>query len=232
MSADMSLLFIYEDCMKFITQLWEQNTSIYEKILSHPFNKELLDGSLDKTIFSYYIEQDSLYLHYFSKALAIIATKLDDGDEYLQFLQFSLDAIVVERTLLHGYFTDIFNIKWTHRLTTATLGYTSELITTAYQKPIEIAIAYIAPCFWIYSEVGKYTLLHVAENNIYRQWIDTYASEEFAITVTTILEILERFANNTTPTIRKAMEISFSHAFLWEYRFWNDAYRLDDFALI
>ena len=48
---------------------------IYQKILNCDFNKELASGFLTKPAFERYMQQDSLYLVDFAKALAITATK-------------------------------------------------------------------------------------------------------------------------------------------------------------
>ncbi len=89
-------LLIGELYMKFTDILWNKNEDIYKKIINMPFNKELMDGSLDKNIFSYYIEQDSIYLKNYAKALAIIASKTDDNEIIKKFADFSKGALFAE----------------------------------------------------------------------------------------------------------------------------------------
>lgn len=218
--------------MSFTEQLWEQNCVIYQKILHHPFNQELIHGTLDTVIFAYYIEQDSLYLHMFSKTLALIATKLEDMDAYLQILRNALDTIVLERDVVHAHFKKQLNIQDSNRITTATLGYTNQLLTTAYQKQLEVGLASILPCFWIYHRLGIDSLLHVTTDNPYKTWIDTYSSEEFRYVVNNLLHLIEYYANNTTPAIRDAMSLAFTHSCIWEYRFWDNVYTLEVFDTI
>ncbi|WP_232478475.1 hypothetical protein [Brachyspira pilosicoli] len=66
--------------MDFSKKVWNKNIKNYQKIKDMPFNKELMEGSLDKNKFAYYIEQDAHYLKYYSKVLAIISSKIDDTD--------------------------------------------------------------------------------------------------------------------------------------------------------
>lgn len=215
--------------MKFSENAWNKNKYIYDKIINHPFIKELTDGSLDKKIFTYYIEQDSRYLKYFSKALSIIAVKLEDSTEIKTFLDFANEAIVVERDVVHGHFKSIFNFEDTNNITTSSLGYTSELLATAYTKPVEVAMSSVLPCFWVYYEVGKYIYSISKKYNQYKQWIDTYAGDDYKKSVDKMINITDTFANNTTEKIREEMLLSFSHSFVWEYRFWDDSYKLDNF---
>ena len=42
--------------MKFSEMVWKRNKDLYNKIINTNFNKELMDGSLDKKKFAYYIE--------------------------------------------------------------------------------------------------------------------------------------------------------------------------------
>ena len=133
--------------MKFSEIVWKQNEELYNKIINTNFNKELMDGSLDKKKFAYYIEQDSLYLKYYSKALAIISSKIHNADYALVFLKSSINSYIVEEEIVHKYFRDTFKFENTNKITTANLGYTSFLINTAHTEAFETAASSILPCF-------------------------------------------------------------------------------------
>ncbi|MEI0550574.1 thiaminase II [Brachyspira intermedia] len=216
--------------MKFSEIVWKRNQDLYNKIINTNFNKELMDGSLDKKKFAYYIEQDSLYLKYYSKALAIISSKIHNVDYALVFLKSSINSYIVEEEIVHKYFRDTFKFENTNKITTANLGYTSFLINTAHTEAFETAAASILPCFWIYNELGKYIKANAeVENNPYRKWIDTYADEEFSKATEYMIKILDNLYDNASDAVKEKMAAVFDIAFIWEYRFWNDAYNLDDF---
>ncbi|MEI0447996.1 TenA family protein [Brachyspira intermedia] len=217
--------------MKFSEKVWKKNEGIYKKIIDMPFNKELMQGTLDKEKFAYYIEQDSLYLKYYSKALAIISSKIHDNADYaLAFLKSSANAYIVEEEVVHKYFREIFNFENTNKITTANIGYTSFLINAAHTEAFEAAAAAILPCFWIYNEIGKYIKENAnIKNNPYEKWIDTYADEEFSKSTENMIKIIDDLYNNASDYVKEKMIISFDIAFIWEYRFWNDAYNLDNF---
>lgn len=85
--------------MRFSESLWQKTVPIYEQILLHPFNVELAEGSLSKERFLFYMEQDAYYLVFFSKALALIASRFNRSKAIETFLHFSLYALVAEREL-------------------------------------------------------------------------------------------------------------------------------------
>ena len=216
--------------MRFSENVWNKNKELYIKIQNMPFNKELMEGKLDKQKFAYYIEQDALYLKYYSKVLAIISSKIDNTNNAITFLRSSINSYIVEEEVVHKYFREIFNFENTNKITTANIGYTSFLINTSHTEPVEAAAAAILPCFWIYNEIGKYIKEYAEiENNPYVKWIETYADEEFSKSTENMIKLVDNLYDNASNNTKEKMIIAFDKAFVWEYRFWNDAYNLDDF---
>ena len=62
--------------MKWSEKAWEAITPVFDGILSQPFIRELMNGTLDKGKFAFYIQQDALYLLDYGKALTGLATRL------------------------------------------------------------------------------------------------------------------------------------------------------------
>lgn len=216
--------------MKFSENVWDKNKELYIKIQNMPFNKELMEGKLNKQKFAYYIEQDALYLKYYSKVLAIISSKIDNTNNAITFLRSSINSYIVEEEVVHKYFREIFNFENTNKITTANIGYTSFLINTAHTEAVEAAAAAILPCFWIYNEIGKYIKENAEiKNNPYEKWIETYADEEFSKSTENMIKLADNLYDNASENTKEKMIIAFDKAFVWEYRFWNDAYNLDDF---
>ena len=112
---------------------------IIQAIKDHPFNKELANGSLNIEKFAYYIEQDTMYL-----PLKFVK----------DFLSFSDVALIAEQEVAHSFFRHTFNLQETGKLTPATLSYTSYLLQVSSMAPVEIAIASVLQCFWVYKIVG------------------------------------------------------------------------------
>jgi len=209
--------------MKLSDKAWEQASCVIDAIFTHAFNQELMKGSLAKDKFAYYIEQDSLYLKDFARSLAIIASKAPA--EYVRlFLQYSSDTCVAEEEIVHQYFKSLYNFKETGLVSPAMLSYTSYLLRICTIETVEIGIAAILPCFWVYREVGLYIAKHSQANNPYARWIETYAGEAFGASVDQVIDIFDNLANKASEITKQKMLDAFYKSSCLEWHFWNDAY--------
>ena len=209
--------------MKLSQKSFEFSAKVIEAIKTHPFNRELMQGTLARDKFAYYIEQDSLYLNDFARSLALIAAKAPL--EYVrQFLKYSDFTFIAEQEIIHEFFRKAYNFKKTDRLTTATLAYTNYLLNTSANEAVEVAVAAVLPCFWVYLEVGKFIANNTSDNNPYSRWIETYSGDDFAKTVEQVINIFDKLAENTTESVRQKMLDAFYKSTCLEWHFWNDAY--------
>lgn len=212
--------------MKWSEYTWKQIEEYYQSILVMPFVKELAEGSLSKEKFQFYMAQDSLYLEHFGRALAIIGARAYNINDVLSYMRFAENAIVVENALHESYFKD-FDVKEKGKMQPVCHHYVHFLKSTAALDAVEIAMAAVLPCFWIYQKVGDYIYEYKkTDNNPYKKWIDTYSGEEFALAVRQAIEICDRAAEATTPEIRAKMTEAFITATQMEYYFWQAAYEL------
>ncbi|WP_185289302.1 thiaminase II [Chryseobacterium lactis] len=212
--------------MKWSQHTWQTIKELYESILKMPFIKELSEGSLPQEKFRFYMAQDSLYLEHFGRTLSLIAAKITDLQDVLAFMRFAENAIVVENALHESYFKD-FGLNDKGILQPACHHYIHFLRSTAALESVEIAVAAVLPCFWIYREVGDY--IYRTQNTVdnpYEKWIDTYAGEEFAAAVDQAISICDKIAENSTAATRQKMTEAFIMASRMEYHFWKAAYKL------
>jgi thiaminase (transcriptional activator TenA) len=216
--------------MNFTSQLWEKTYPIYQKILQHPFNAELMQGTLDTDKFRHYIYQDSLYLVSFGKALAIAASKAYTSRFMNDFLRFASDSIVVENVLHETYFK-LFQIKSTGQMSPACFMYTNYLISVCSTASLEESTAALLPCFWIYREVGFEIAKQAKRDNPYIDWIDTYSGKEFAEAVNRMLEITNELAADASEKVKERMLEKYTRAAKLEYMFWDSAYKLEKWGI-
>lgn len=212
--------------MKWSEHTWQTIEELYESILKMPFIKELSEGSLAQEKFRFYMAQDSLYLEHFGRTLSMIAAKITDLQDVLAFMRFAENAIVVENALHESYFKD-FGLNDKGVLQPACHHYIHFLRSTAALESVEIAVAAVLPCFWIYREVGDY--IYRTQNtfdNPYEKWIATYAGEEFAAAVDQAIAICDKIAANSTAATRQKMTEAFIMASRMEFHFWEAAYEL------
>ncbi len=214
--------------MKLFKKASEISANIYQAIVAHPFNQELMSGVLSRDKFAYYIEQDSLYLQDFSRCHALIAAKIPL--QYARiFLKYADYAFIAEQEVVHHFFRETFNFKETGLITPATLSYTSYLLKVCALEPVEIAVAAILPCFAVYREVGLLIAKNSDANNPYARWIETYSGEDFGVAVNQAIAIFDELAEAANEATRQKMLDAYYKSTCLEWHFWNDAYNLKRF---
>lgn len=208
-------------------ELWESISDIYSSILSHPFIRGLTDGTLEEEKFKYYILQDFLYLKEFGKALALLSAKAENQETSLLFATHVTHAIQVERDL-HQYFISLWKADPSSVNPSPTnLLYTSYLLSVVYSRPFYEGVSAVLPCYWIYMEVGKELLKRGSPNPLYRRWIETYGEEEYEKGVRAVLDIINSF--RLTEEQKSYVKKHFRITSMFEYMFWDSAYKLEKF---
>ncbi|UJP66191.1 thiaminase II [Mongoliitalea daihaiensis] len=218
--------------MKWSEKAWERITPIYTKIVEMPFNQELKNGTLPVEKFKFYMAQDAYYLGEFGRALSTIAGRMEKMEHILDFSQFAAGAIVVERALHESYFKTL-GIPDLIKPSPSCLLYTNYLLKEAKYADVAVAVAAILPCFWIYKKVGDhiYHQQYEIENNPYKNWIDTYAGEEFAASVHKAIDITDELASEVGSKTQEDMYNAFEMASRLEWMFWDSAYRLEEWPV-
>jgi len=211
--------------MKWSEQAWQTIAPIYSSIIGMPFINEMKEGVLPVSKFQFYMQQDACYLEHFARALALIGARATDLNDALSFIRFAENAIVVENALHESYFVD-FGVTSGDAPAPACHHYIHFLKSTAALDAVEIAMAAVLPCFWIYKEVGDHIYQsQQKQGNPYKKWIDTYAGDEFGVAVKMAIDICDRAAAGTTEAVRAAMTEAFVSASRLEFDFWDGAYR-------
>lgn len=215
--------------MLWSVSAWGAALPVYHKILKHPFLRELLDGSLPREKFVFYLRQDALYLAEFGRALASVAARLDDLADSQDFIGFAGDTMLVERALHESYLQN----EPLEEIAPAPgcLLYTGYVQRQMF-RGVEIGLAAVLPCFWVYKEVGDYLADQPGTpDNPYQAWIDTYGGEEYAEAVRRCINICDRAAEKATPATRAAMTEVYVMGTRLEWMFWDSAYRLEEWPV-
>lgn len=202
---------------------------ILDKILKHHFNTELLEGTLCKKRFVFYLLQDRYYLKDYAKALAITAARLDDHKNIKIFLQFALEAIDDEQALHVNYLNQFGTIIAELNVTEpspACFMYTNYLLQTAHTKSVEQSIAALLPCFYVYQKVAEHmqSKLVDLQSHPYGDWINLYSGDEFCHATELAFSVLQdRINAENIDDIKKA----FIYSTKLEWLFWDSAYRME-----
>jgi thiaminase (transcriptional activator TenA) len=213
---------------RFSDDAWQRTAALRRAIHRLPFNAELAAGTLAPQRFRFYILQDALYLGQYSRVLSLAAAKAPDAASLQAFAGSALGAIAVEQRL-HEHYLAEFGVA-PESVAAAEpapdcLAYTSFLIATAHQQAWQVLVAALLPCFWIYWDVAGGISRGAAPQNRYQAWIDTYADARFGESVRRVIGITDGAAAATTPALRSAMLEAFRRSTLYEFLFWDGAYR-------
>ena len=220
--------------MTWSKQAWETALPVYNKILDLPFIHQLMAGTLEHRNFIFYLKQDALYLADYGKALIDLARRLEKPAHSEAFLHFASDSMAVEHGMQDAFVSKIKPSDLPPGAlepSPTCLLYTSFLLRLA-QAPVEVALAGVLPCFWVYKEVGDYILANQTKGaNPYQNWIDTYGGEEFGSAVESCIAICNEVAAGCTQERRAAMTAAYLTCTKLEWMFWDSAFRLEQWPV-
>lgn len=212
--------------MNWTDNAWQAIDPILTAIFEMPFIQELQNGTLPLDKFQFYMLQDAKYLEHFGRVLSCLGSKCMDNVQALAFFEFGQNALIVEKALHETYFTQ-FGLSADHSIVVEPVchHYIHFLKSAAAFEPLEVAMAAVLPCFWIYQVVGGVIYSQQThQNNPYKAWIDTYSGDDFAKSVALIKHYVDEMAAQSTPNIRAQMLQAFVEASKLEYLFWDAAY--------
>jgi thiaminase (transcriptional activator TenA) len=215
--------------VSFTQSLWRDIAPIYGAIIEHPFIHELATSELARERFVFYMQQDSLYLQDFSRALAIVGARLPNVEDMEGYIAFASGTLTVERALHEDYFRE-FGVDAVASKSPACFAYTHYLLSSAALCTHGEALAALLPCFWIYREVGNHIVARASANlagNPYARWIETYAGPDFSRSVDRAIAVTESAAQSASEADRARMRSAFELSSRLEWRFWDSAYRLE-----
>jgi len=219
----------------FSAALRQRSERIWRAIAGHPFLSELQTGTLPLNRFTYFILQDYVYLLDFAQVLCLGGAKAPNLETLELFCRHALGAVEVERSF-HASFGKTLGMS-RKQLDAVPKGprtqaYIDHLQSVARGGSLGELVAAVLPCYWIYGETGKRLYKsRPAKPKIYRQWIETYASESFWQPVREQIRLMDRLAALASPTEKKRMVELFIRSSRYEFLFWEQAYRLESWPV-
>jgi thiaminase/transcriptional activator TenA len=175
------------------------------------------DGTLDEAAFRFYIRQDYLFLIDYGRLLSLGAARAPRLSWMRAFAGLSSSVLETEMGL-HREFAarwDVADLE-TERPAPATSAYCNFLLRTAALGDFAELAAAVLPCMWSYAEIGE-SLSSAASSDRYREWIDMYASPEFAELAAWARSVVDEVSG---PGMEAAFEASCAH----EVAFWDAAF--------
>ena len=198
--------------MNLAEALWSDNADLAQECLDHAFVRNIANGKLSLPRFRFYVAQDAYFLEAFARAYAFALARSPDRQGIEAF--HTLIAGVLEELRMHSSYAARWDVDLEQvHPAEATLAYTNFLLTTAEASKVGVICAAMTPCMRLYAFLGQ--SLASSEMlggpvNPYREWIDTYASDEFQSLADTLEALLVHYAEDSPPVraaYRQAMQL-------------------------
>ncbi len=208
-------------------RLLHATEEIWQSYHAHPFVQGIRNGDLPKEKFRYYILQDYLYLVEYTKVFAIGIAKAKSQETLQLFSQYIAQLTGSEMNIHHGYMGKLAvteeELAGTERHLD-NLSYTSYMLRVAYEEGEAEILTAILSCACSYEHIAKEmvrTQPNCVNDPFYGEWIQGYASDEYAAENTVLLSALDRLTTHyTEPQLRHLTEI-FTACSRYEARFWD-----------
>ena len=217
-------------------QMWNEAQSIITATENHTFLTSMVDGTLSKEKFVYYVKQDAIYLNDYAECLSRLSEKCPNQTHAKRLKEMAKGAEKDEKDMHRSFFK-----KWKInddeevKAMPNTLLYTSYILRIVSLKPYAEGLAVLLPCFWVYMHVGKKMLNlrkalgdSVSRSPEFDAWIDMYASDEFEKDVTDYRSIVDDFVDSSDcdEGMIKKMKHHFVRCCQLEHMFWDQAEEL------
>ena len=212
-------------------QLRNAAASIWEDCLNHPFVIGIGDGTLAVEKFQYFMLQDYLYLFDYARVFALGVVKARDP-ELMRTFAANVDAILGGEMKIHKAYMKRLGISeeqvFAVKPALDNLSYTNYMLSIASNgTPMEIVAAILA-CSWSYAEIGQAlaAVPGAADHPFYGEWIQGYASEDYAATNQALIELMDSLAADATEDQIAYLTEIFVNCSRYELGFWDMSWRM------
>ncbi|MBW1697142.1 MAG: thiaminase II [Deltaproteobacteria bacterium] len=215
--------------LKFYETLRGETDELWQAIFSHPFVKGIGEGNLSRERYEFFLKQDYVYLIDFSRVFALASAKAS-GLEEMSYFATLLEATLNKEMALHRKTCAEFGISAEALEKTEpamiTTAYTNLLVRTCYEGSMSEILSVLLPCEAGYSEIGRRLKSRgLPEDPFYRDWIETYASEEFLMFANWLIDKSNQMADGCSPKARNRLKHLYVSSARFEYLFfemsWN-----------
>ena len=196
---------------------------IVERMKNCSFNVGLMQGTLPVEQFKRYLQQDIIYIANYGEEMEMLSAMLHDGEQKALFSRLATDAVESEKSL-HTMLSERFGVVEGVQMADVTREYMAHTRRYVDDGNVELSLAALLPCFWVYAELGRFMLKGCkCNNNPYFDWINTYSSSFMEECVDVISVICDKFAQNSSAAVRAEMLQAFIRSVQFEEDFFNHA---------
>ena len=218
--------------MGFCEKLKSENIETWDAILEHPFIHELGLGTLPLEKFTYYIQQDYLYLIEFAKCIGLAVAKAEGVESMRRWSGLMDGCLKYEIEMLEDVSVKLKlpqNALSGAARSPTNRAYTNQLLNVAYTGTLGENIASLLPCMWTYQDVGGKlaSLGGYMGHPVYEDWCQAYDAAEYQEIVAVYKDLLDSYSKNAGKYMKEKMRRHFAVSMQYEYLFWGMAYNME-----
>ncbi|MBX0322813.1 thiaminase II [Halomicroarcula sp. F13] len=221
--------------MSFTDELADVGDPIWDAVVDHPMVERLGEGTLDEAPFRYWVRQDYVYLVEYARVFALGAANAPDLERMGTFAEL-LDATINTEMDLHREYAAEFGISEAELEATdpspTTRAYTDFLVRVAATGTFGDLVAALLPCMWGFHETAvRLDERGRPDHEQYAAWIEMYVGEEFADLAEWCKDLMDDVAADATAAERERYRDIFETSARYEYRFWDAAWREEEWSV-
>ncbi|KAI6216558.1 Aminopyrimidine aminohydrolase [Aphelenchoides fujianensis] len=200
---------------KFTNEAWNRNKKLFDSTAAHPFNRELLDGTLEEEKFRFYCMQDSKFLGEYAKVFASAASRSKNPAQVAYLAKRAVD-LAISKDSFHSQFfkdysIDLDEFKETE-MTPTCHHYASFLHSTAQTGSVAVQLAALLPRALVHHKIGQKAKADAQEDNPFYAWIEENGGEERAEIVGKMLVLVDELAAKETREGVEQMQTAYETA--------------------
>ncbi len=215
--------------MKLSEILRTEAQELWDSYLTHPFIREVAEGTLPIEKFRYYMIQDYLYLFDYTKVYALGIIRSREPELMKFFADFVYSTLNTEMDIHRSYMKRLgipLGEAQQASMHLDNLSYTHYMLSVAHNGDVLEILATILSCAWSYEFIGKYLskIPGVLTHPFFGEWVQGYASEEYAAGNRQILAMVDRLGEDISAEQLTRLKEIFINCSIYEYKFWDMAY--------
>lgn len=180
------------------------------------FVRGLREGTLDRDAFDWYLAQDALYLHEYSRVLAQLSATAPTRDSQAFWAESARGALAeVDRLHAHHIDGDL------PAAAPATTAYTDHLLAVAARGDHAELLAAVLPCFWLYQDLGRRWREIPRDGHAFADWLDAYGDPAFDVSTRRAIEFADAAARASSAAGRARMDAAFARSMRLELAFFT-----------
>jgi len=221
--------------VSFTSKLREQNDALFEAIYNHPFVVGIRTGKLSNAQLIHYVQQDFLYLDAYIRLYGVALSKCQTREEMAFFHQ-GVGFILDDEVQPHHNFCRVAGVTLeqiqTDRLAPTARHYINHMLMTAQSGTLTDLYAAMLPCPWTYEFIAKRIMAEnpPADDHPFAEWIHFYANTTTPSYTESLCAKLDAIAAAMSPSELDKLREVFEISCRMEYRFWDMAYRLENWS--